>query len=127
MSPEIQDKLRQILIDCHEPDWDGYGAHPISLAVVAKTIKLLEKLPDDLPEPEIKPEPNGCLTLVWRTNNKYKDYVMLTTRDDVYQFVQMTASNPKYHDNNAYSFFPNIPKNMLEAIRETIKKQETVS
>jgi hypothetical protein len=127
MSPEIQNKLRQMLIDWDKPDWDWDGAYPIGIAVIAKTIKLLEKLPEDIPEPELVPEPNGCLTLVWRANNKYNDYVMLTTRDDVYKFVQMTASNPKYYDHNAYSFFPSIPKNMIEAIREIIKKSETIS
>jgi hypothetical protein len=49
-----------------EPNWDGYGALPISEQTAQNTANVLTLTFGRLPEPDITPNPNGTLTLEWQ-------------------------------------------------------------
>ena len=48
-----------------EEDWDGYGGMPVSVETQRNAINAIESFPDDLPMPEIDPNPNGTISFDW--------------------------------------------------------------
>ncbi len=48
-----------------EEDWDGYGATPITVEAQQNAITAIESFPEDLPMPEIDPNPNGTISFDW--------------------------------------------------------------
>lgn len=58
-------QLNGIARDCQIEGWDGYGAMPIEVAAVRQAKNFVHILPDDLPQPELAPEPDGSISLDW--------------------------------------------------------------
>ncbi len=57
--------LDALAADCSEPNWDCYGAVPISPVALDCAKRLVRAIPQDLPEPSISPEPDGAIGLDW--------------------------------------------------------------
>ncbi|MFV1994679.1 MAG: hypothetical protein ACC661_04520 [Verrucomicrobiales bacterium] len=58
-------ELAEICEDCAKPDWDGYGAHPVANEAAVNAESFLYALPRSCPAPEISPEPDGSVALIW--------------------------------------------------------------
>lgn len=52
-------------IDWNAPNWDNYGAVPVSDTAYAEALRFMAPLPRGLPAPEITPEPDGDVALDW--------------------------------------------------------------
>ncbi len=59
-------ELSSILKECGVPDWDGYGALPVSWSTYAKAKDFIEAIPNALPRPTVTPERDGEIALEWR-------------------------------------------------------------
>lgn len=59
------DELNDVALECNAADWDGYDALPVPLEAVINAQALVRALPDDIPMPEIAPEPDGAISLDW--------------------------------------------------------------
>ena len=57
--------IRELAVECAESDWDGYGGLAIDPVVVRKAEEFIRALPDNLPLPEVSPEPDGSISLDW--------------------------------------------------------------
>jgi hypothetical protein len=57
--------LEEVLADCSRPNWDGYGARPISAETAIRARYFLDDLPSSLPAPDIVPETDGELAIEW--------------------------------------------------------------
>lgn len=68
--PLYQD-LYRIYRECSESDWDNYGANPINEQTFSEAMMLLDKLPSELPLPEVMPEPTGNIAFEWYKGKKY--------------------------------------------------------
>ncbi len=66
---EAYDECLESLLEASEeasrPNWDGYGAYPVSDATLAQALAFLDLLPSTLPRPEISPHPDGELAFEW--------------------------------------------------------------
>ncbi len=51
--------------ECAEADWDGEEGEPISERSAELTAAFIRAMPDDVPLPELAPEPDGSLSLDW--------------------------------------------------------------
>lgn len=58
-------ELRAVAEECRTPNWDGYGAAPISAQTVRQASLFLGSLPLGTPPPSVGVEPDGHLTLEW--------------------------------------------------------------
>jgi hypothetical protein len=47
------------------PDWNGEGACAVSTPAADRTVAFIRALPDNVPAPEIAPEPDGSISLDW--------------------------------------------------------------
>lgn len=84
MKTELYKKLFEIFLECSEKDWDGYHANPTDPQSFASTMIFLESFPSDLPLPDLMPEPNGDLCMVWKGNG----YTLIAS---VYCYLNWTA------------------------------------
>jgi hypothetical protein len=50
-----------------EPNWDGYGALPISVETKDNALNALQNLLRVAPTPDISPNPNGTLSFEWES------------------------------------------------------------
>jgi len=50
-----------------EPNWDGYGALPISVETKDNALNAIQNLLRVAPTPEISPNPNGTLSFEWES------------------------------------------------------------
>lgn len=62
------------------PDWDAYGAEPLSSCCIANAKALLSALRPSIPSPEVTPNPNGTLTLDWEANGQTLSLELGATR-----------------------------------------------
>lgn len=63
--PEVVNEMWRTLRENSSPNWDGYGASPASPGSYQSACKLLSKLPDDAPDPEVGMDPDGEFSLEW--------------------------------------------------------------
>jgi hypothetical protein len=59
-----------------EPNWDSYGAKPISKDCISKAIELLDKMDKDVPPPFVAPLPSGGIQFEWETESGYMEIVI---------------------------------------------------
>lgn len=62
---ESLDSLLDTFKEASKPNWDGYGAYPVSGATVAQALAFLDLLPSTLLRPEISAHPDGELAFEW--------------------------------------------------------------
>lgn len=62
---DVMAELSEISRDCSNTDWDGFGALRIPNEAAVKVEQFLYALPNSIPAPEISPEPDGSLALMW--------------------------------------------------------------
>lgn len=61
----IISELWNLANECNEEDWDSEGACPLSLPALGNAEDFIRALPDELPFPEVSPEPDGAISLDW--------------------------------------------------------------
>ena len=61
----MREDLGAVWDECRLPNWDGFGALPVSHDTLRSAYCFLESLPLDFPPPSIGAEPDGQLTLEW--------------------------------------------------------------
>ncbi len=59
------DELFQTFQKCREPNWDGYGAQPVSDWTYHLAYEFLKALPLGTPAPSAGAEPDGHVTFEW--------------------------------------------------------------
>jgi hypothetical protein len=61
----VYEALCSAYAECHEPNWDGYGAEPIAEDTYRFANRFLESLPPGTPPPSVGAEADGHLTFEW--------------------------------------------------------------
>lgn len=51
--------------EASKPNWDGYGAEPVSLKTFRQAVRFLESIPLTIPNPEISVDPDGEVSFTW--------------------------------------------------------------
>jgi len=68
---EMIEALITIFKDCSSPDWDCYGALPVTYEAIIEAAKIINLLPYTLPVPDIYAEPTGDICFEWNSKNGY--------------------------------------------------------
>ncbi len=66
----IDGKLMEIMENCNEKDWDGYGAIPITKLEKERAEKLASLLNANIIIPRVVPEPSGNIGFEWVKGDK---------------------------------------------------------
>jgi hypothetical protein len=54
-----------VAVDCENEGWDGEEGVSISSLVINHAMNFIRSLPDDVPSPEVAPEPDGSISFDW--------------------------------------------------------------
>ena len=58
-------ELRDILVECSRPGWDGYDAEPVDRLSVHKASRFLRALPANTTSPQLSVDPDGEVSMDW--------------------------------------------------------------
>lgn len=61
----LLESLRELVEDCSECNWDGYGASAVNAAAVANAESFIRALPDRLKVPDLSIDPDGDISFDW--------------------------------------------------------------
>jgi len=106
------------LVAAHaEPGWDGEEARPISAAAGRMAAAFVRALPEDVPMPELAPEPDGSISLDWIQSRTRLFSISAGKRDRLaYAWLDGTDSGhgvARFDEER-------IPPLVLDAIREIV-------
>jgi len=108
----VFDELCTVYEQCQEPNWDGYGAEPISEATYRHAFKFLEALPLGTPPPSVGSEGDGHLTLEWYRNPNRVLSVSISPDAMIY-FAALLGSSKR---SGTEPFFGEVPDEVLQII-----------
>jgi hypothetical protein len=103
--PESQVALDVAYRKASVPDWDGYGAKPVSRAAYERATRFLSLLPSTIP-PDIAGDPDGEILIEWRQGPlavltisigpaEYLNYAGLYGRNKVHGTESFTDAIPR--------------------------------
>lgn len=115
-------QLRDLANECASEDWDGNGAYPIHPIAVLLVREFLRALPEDIPLPELAPEPDGSISLDWIQSRTRLFSLSIGTRQRL-AYAWLDGSD-KGH---AVSRFDReqIPARILQGIRDIVNYGHT--
>lgn len=109
------DELKRIYAECLKPDWDGYGAAPVSESTYRLAIEFLESLPLGTPIPLFGAEPDGHLTFEWYRSPKWVFTVSLSPEGVLYYAALFGTTDVR----GSELFFGEVSEFVLSLIRRT--------
>ncbi len=62
---DVFEELLKTCEECRDPNWDGYGAQPVSEETYHLALQFLQSLPSGMAVPSVGAEPDGHLTVEW--------------------------------------------------------------
>ena len=78
------DELFEIVAQCREPNWDGYGAQPVCDETSRFAYEFLTALPRNTPAPSVGVEPDGHLTVEWYRSSERTLSVSISADGDLH-------------------------------------------
>lgn len=108
------DELLQIWSDCREPNWDGYDALPVEKRTWEATYLLIDSLPLGFPRPSLGAEPDGQLTLEWRTSAR-RTLSVSVDPDGYLHYAGLFGLGKRY---GTLPFFNTAPDELIQLVRD---------
>jgi len=112
----VFNELFQVVKECCEPNWDGYGAQPVSDTTYQLAQKFLEALPLGMPAPSIGAEPDGHLTVEWFRSPRRTLSVSISPEGDLH-YAALIGSAKAY---GTEPFFGEAPKAIVDFIHRVM-------
>lgn len=85
-------KLLALANDCANDGWDGDGALGLNLDAVFYVQAFIRALPDDMPLPEVAPEPDGSVSLDW-IRSKHRLFSLSIGASNKFAYAWMNGAN----------------------------------
>jgi hypothetical protein len=112
----VFDELFHTLEESREPNWDGYGAQPLSEQVYHFGQQFLEALPLGTPRPSIGAEPDGHLTIEWYRSPRRTLSVSISPDGDLH-YAALLGDSKAY---GTEPFFGEAPKAIVDLIHRVM-------
>ena len=106
-------ELCQVVEECRQANWDGYGAAPVSVRAFQLAYEFLEALPLGTSAPSVGAEPDGHITLEWYRSPRRTLSISVSPEGELHYAALMGASK-------AYGtepFFGEVPKELMDLIQ----------
>lgn len=116
IDPAIRELL-SIWTNCRTPNWDGYGASPVTEKTVQNAVTFLEALPLGWPLPSIGSEPDGHITLEWYQNPTQLLSVSIDEKSSLYYAAILGNEDPR----GTCRFDGKIPETILYWVRRVLR------
>lgn len=106
-------ELIAVAEECSEPDWDGYGAEPVSDESYRTAYRLLEALPLGTSAPTVGADPDGQLTLEWHRSPRRTLSISSSSQNELH-YAALIGPNRAF---GMEAFFGEVPARVVELIR----------
>lgn len=110
---EAAESLLELYKDCSKPNWDGYGADPVSKDSISEALNFIQLLPSSFPIPQILAEPSGEIGFEWYKGKRLVFAISFTGRNMI-AYAGIFGSN-KIHGEEYFS--DSIPSIVIENLR----------
>ena len=105
--------LDNVMLDCHKPGWDGYGAEGISLEAYQLAQRFIHDLPIGIRRPTLSADPDGCVTFEWQVSPRR--LLLVSVHPDYrIDYAALFGSAKSY---GTEPFFDKIPTGICELVR----------
>ncbi len=102
--------------ECSAPDWDGYGANPISEEAYNEAFKIIDSLPSSIEMPEISCEPTGEIAFEWNRGKGHIFAISVGGKNRI-TYAGIFAGNNKVHGSEYFEeFLPPVIINNLRRL-----------
>jgi hypothetical protein len=95
-----------------EPNWDGFGALPVTQDTYTQAYRFVEALPLGKCQPTIGAEPDGQITLEWH-RGPYQTLSVSVSPDGDLHYSALIGPNKSY---GTEAFFGDVPRTILDLI-----------
>lgn len=110
---EAAESLLELYKDCSQPNWDGYGANPVSKDSISEALEFIQLLPSSFPVPQILAEPSGEIGLEWYKSKRLVFAISFSGKNLI-TYAGIFGSN-KTHGTEYFS--DSIPSIVIENLR----------
>jgi len=120
------DELFQVAQDREQPNWDGYGAEPVTHDAYLSAYRFLEALPLGIPAPSIGAEPDGHITLEWY--HSPRQVLSVSVSPDCELNYAALLPGPRKASGKE-QFIGDVPTGILNLVRDVVPAEipETVT
>ncbi len=126
LRPEIEDfeddkiqlysEVYRVYHECSEQDWDSYDGMPISDKTFFEAREIIRLLPQDLPLPEVMPEPTGEIAFEWYKDRKHVFVISVEGRERI-SYAGLFGSRSQTHGVEYFSDrFPQLVVNNIQRL-----------
>lgn len=109
----VIDSVIDVFRKHHNPNWDGYGAVPLSESACKEAASFLKKLPLSVPNPDVIPNPDGDISLEWYLRKRLLFVVTFSGRG-IISYAGLFGKRTKIHGTEVFS--ESIPSSVLESL-----------
>ena len=102
--------LYDLLLQCAESNWDGYGALEVDLYSFNEASRFIQILPTTIPEPEVSVDPDGEMSFEWYLTPRKVFSVSIGARNEI-TYAGLYGINKSY---GREYFGDEIPKAILD-------------
>lgn len=114
---QLFSEVYRVYHECSEQDWDSYDGVPISDKTFWEGVKLIGLLPQDLPPPEIMPEPTGEIAFEWYKDRKHV-FVMSVGGKERISYAGLFGSHSQTH---GVEYLPDrFPQSIINNVRRLL-------
>lgn len=111
-------ELFQTFEECHEPNWDGYGAQPVSDETYRLAYEFLAALPPGTPVPSLGAEPDGHITAEWHRSPERTLSVSISADGDLH-FAALLGLTKAYGTEPFVGEVPKIISDLIHRVTTT--------
>ena len=113
---QVMDDLFCVAEECKNPNWDGYGAAPVTPDTYLVAYRFLEALPWGTPECSIGAEPDGQVTVEWHRSPRRTLSVSISPEGELHYSALLGPRKC----NGTELFLDVVPKVILSLISEVL-------
>jgi hypothetical protein len=114
----IINELYNSYIESSIPNWDGFGANPVSEASFEFSKDFIKRLPLNIEPPAICVDPDGHLTMEWYRNQRWTLSISFDPEGKIH-FAALFGQDKIF---GTVAYINIIPKNIITLIEKVISK-----
>lgn len=109
----LHDELAEVWSECREPNWDGYGALPVSPEALRNMYVFLEALPLGFPKPGLGADPFGHLSVEWYRSPS-RTLSVAVSDDGLLHYAALLGAN---RASGTETFYGEIPEEIYRLVQ----------
>ena len=113
-STQLSAELDNVMIDCHTPGWDGYGAEAVGIPAYNAAQRFIRSLPAGIPVPELAADPDGCINFEWHVSPR-RTFVVSVHPDYRLDFAALLGT-ARIHGSEPF-FTTELPESIGQLVR----------